>query len=161
MMGFTIIHVAMWTHFGPAVFLGVGTILIYLWLRNNFAYLRLRSPPRTEEQQATRGFALRARGVPIDWDMSRLRSHLAEQSFIPDDKNWSLSDEIDGLTRTATLSFRNRPPPLRAAQGEQSWNIHLPALGDQPTSQKLIKLDDGFIGITTLHAPPPEDHKVE
>jgi len=97
------------------------------------------------------------RGVPIDWDADRLQSYIAEQHASANPTIGSLCNEIDGRSLTATVSFRSPPDSLRTAQ---SGRI-LPATGNQFAPQRGIKLDDGFLGITTLFSPVPEDHKIE
>ncbi len=101
-----------------------------------------------------RGLTFRVRGVPIDWDIDRLKSFLADQDDSAGPIVPSLALEIHGRSRTATVAFQNVPRPLQTSPIGRSWQIpHPEAPG--------LSLDDDFFGITTLFAPPPQDHKVE
>ncbi|KAH8891942.1 hypothetical protein GQ53DRAFT_647556, partial [Thozetella sp. PMI_491] len=70
----------------------------------------------------------------------------------------SLADEIHGRLRTAMISFQNVPPVLRAGR---PWHISLPPASNPSCRPQSLTLDDGFLGITTLYAPSPRDHKVD
>jgi len=102
----------------------------------------------------TRGLTFRVRGVPLDWDIDRLKSLLADKVGPAGPIISSLALEIHGRSRTATVSFQT--PPTR--------DFLLIPLGEAPnplTGPQSLSLDDGFFGITTLFVPPSQDHKVE
>lgn len=107
------------------------------------------------------GLTFRVQGVPLDWDIGRLKSLLADQvdsagPIIP-----SLALEIHGRSRTATVSFQSVSRALQTPPIGRSWLIPLSEAPNPPMSPRSLSLDDGFFGITTLFAPPPQDHKVE
>ena len=99
------------------------------------------------------------RGVPLDWKSDDLRSLLARKhdSAAPDVR--SLAVEVHGRSQTATVSFRNVPHELQMLRVGQPWEIPLPAMSDNRSP--IITLDRDFLGVATLYAPPPQDHKVE
>jgi hypothetical protein len=100
--------------------------------------------------------------VPFGWDASCLQSFLAEQGDSTGPIVRHLADEVHGRSRVATVSFQNIPGPLQTLQTARSWRISLPVSSEnQSARSQYLVLDDGFLGITTLYAPPPEDHKVE
>lgn len=107
-----------------------------------------RSPPDTSNAAKT----FRARGLPLDWDTARLTSFLTEQLKSDDFTVHSLAQEFHGRTSTGTVHFSKRPSTHR---------ILLPSKVNQPTNRESIVLDDNFHGITTLYAPPREDHKLD
>ncbi len=77
---------------------------------------------------------------------------------------WSgiLAVEVHGRSQVATASFQNIPKPLQAVQTGHPWRVVLPASSENRSARsQYIVLDGGFLGITTLYAPPPEDHKFE
>ncbi|KAK4444370.1 P-loop containing nucleoside triphosphate hydrolase protein, partial [Podospora aff. communis PSN243] len=90
------------------------------------------------------GKTFRVRGVPLQWDAKDLRSFLAEHHQSADPTVKSIALEIDGWSRTGTTRILLPKPP-----------------GDQLNRNKDLIIDDEFHGITTLYAPPPEDHKVD
>lgn len=108
------------------------------------------------------GRTFRVRGVPLEWDIARLQSFLVDQNDSSGLIVRSLAHEIHGRSYTATVSFQNVTRPVQTDQAGDSWLVDLPADSTHHTRppQKLI-LDDGFLGITTLHAPPGQYHKVE
>ncbi|KAH8880966.1 hypothetical protein GQ53DRAFT_799429 [Thozetella sp. PMI_491] len=98
----------------------------------------------------------RIRGVPLNWDIHELQTFLAKQYDSASPVVRSLAVEIHGRSCTATVSFCNVPCQL---QSGQSWRISLPAISNQ--SAGSLTLDTGFLGITTLYAPPPQDHEID
>ncbi|KAL6856623.1 hypothetical protein J3F83DRAFT_752225 [Trichoderma novae-zelandiae] len=106
------------------------------------------------------GSTFRIRGVPLDWNRDRLQHHLELHEPDAQPVVKSLADEVDGYFRTATVNFLNPPPPEKTAR---SWYIPLPDTtgGGFAVSNLPLRLDSGFIGITTLFAPPVEDHEVD
>ncbi len=105
-------------------------------------------------------WTFRARGVPLDWDKDHLRSFLSGQDDSAGPIIRSLAVEVDGRRCTATVTFQNIPRRLQTPQARRGWQISLPTPSDQ-SNRPCLTLDDDFIGITTLFAPPPQDHKVE
>lgn len=101
------------------------------------------------------GRTFRIRGVPHEWDRVRLQSFLAEQDASAGPTVKSLAKEFDGRSQTATVLFRNAPPARR------TLDIPPPVPSDQFSESPRLTFDDGFLGITTLCVPPPQDHKVE
>uniref|UniRef100_A0A8H7NHE4 ORC1/DEAH AAA+ ATPase domain-containing protein n=1 Tax=Bionectria ochroleuca TaxID=29856 RepID=A0A8H7NHE4_BIOOC len=88
---------------------------------------------------------VRVVGVPVDWDLKRLRSFLADQtSSIPIIK--SLAQEIDNRSQTATVIVQD---------------LLLFPENDQLTGDQYLILDKAFLGITTLYTPPPDAHKID
>jgi hypothetical protein len=98
----------------------------------------------------------RVKGVPRNWDRDRLQLTLAKEdtAAVPNVK--SFATDIDGISCTATVTFQNTPHQLKS---EHHWEIRLPSSFE--TRQRVIVLDDSFLGITTLHAPPSEAHEAE
>lgn len=120
------------------------------------------NPPQEASQPDSRpnaGLTFRVRGVPSGWGHGELKSFLAERDESASPTVWSLADEIHGLSRTATVSFQNLPSQLQKAG--DSWKIPLPAAPNQPSRPQSLTLEGGFLGITTLYAPPSQDHKIE
>ncbi|KAM0321481.1 hypothetical protein ACHAQA_010095 [Verticillium albo-atrum] len=71
----------------------------------------------------------------------------------------SLAREVDGLSLTGTIIFQSVPYPLRTGK---SWQIRLSDTSKDPSARRVcLVLDDNFLGLTTLFAPAPEDHKVD
>lgn len=99
--------------------------------------------------------------MPLGWDDKQLESVLAEQDSTASPTVQSLADELDSKSRTATVIFQNLPSPLRMLLDGRPWQIPLPADSNQSTRPQSLTLDKDFIGVTTLYAPPPQDHKVE
>ena len=106
------------------------------------------------------GSTYRIRGVPLDWGKDQLQRHLElhEPDTQPTVK--SLADEIDGNFKTATVNFLNPPSSEKTVR---PWYIPLPETEESEfaVSSLPLRLDSGFIGMTTLFAPPVEDHEIE
>ncbi|KAL7934394.1 ankyrin repeat-containing domain protein [Trichoderma chlorosporum] len=95
----------------------------------------------------------RIRGVPNDWDRDKLESFLAERDSLSLPVVQSLAKEFHGRSQTATVLFRNACQlPLR---------ISLPTPYGEFGELRNLTLDHGFLGITSLFAPPQQDHKVD
>lgn len=104
----------------------------------------------------------RIRGVPLDWDTDRVRSFLMEHYPSADPIVKSLAPEIHRRSGTATVVFLDPVSLPDALRTDSGWRIPLPKReADQPTRDEYLILDDDFHGITTLFAPPPDDHKLE
>lgn len=92
------------------------------------------------------GKTFRIRGVPTAWDEARLQSFLAGHVGCVDPVVKSLAIEYKGRSKTATATF-----------GEVK-NTTLTGIG---TDDATLILDKDFLGLTTLYAPPADEHKVE
>ncbi|RYP24486.1 hypothetical protein DL765_000506 [Monosporascus sp. GIB2] len=130
------------------------TIAAYLWLPAG----RPRStsePVRRGQQPPKDDRTFRLRGVPPHWNAGDVKSFLEEHYRSADPIIKSLAPEIHGQSSTSTVTFESA-----ASLPGSTRPIPLPKPpGDQPT--RNVSLDDNFHGITTLFAPPPEDHKVD
>ncbi|EHK42736.1 hypothetical protein TRIATDRAFT_300808 [Trichoderma atroviride IMI 206040] len=108
------------------------------------------------------GLTFRIRGVPLSWDKKQLQVYLEHQE--PDSQPLvkSLASEVDGYSKTATVIFQS---PLPAEKTSRPWNISLPESDnhddDLSVSALPLRVDGAFLGITTLFAPPVEDHGVD
>jgi hypothetical protein len=107
------------------------------------------------------GRTFRVRGVPCGWNRALLESFLAEQGESAGPAVRSLAREIHGRSQTATVAFEKVSPRLQALPPGPPWQIHLPAATGPSARSHSLALDHGFLGITTLYAPPSQDHKVE
>ncbi|KAK7397941.1 hypothetical protein QQX98_012695, partial [Neonectria punicea] len=101
------------------------------------------------------------RGVPLDWDADRLQSFLAADESSAGSIVQSLAYEIHGLSNTATVAFQNTPLPAQKSRTGQKRVLLPRTTENQPARDQYLTLDDGFLGIITLYAPPLEDHKVD
>jgi protein SERAC1 len=115
----------------------------------------------SDQHHPPKQWTFRVCGVPLGWDVEQLESLLAEQDNTVGPTVQSLADELDRKSRTATVIFQNLPSPLQMPLAGRRWPISLPAHSNQSTRPQSLTLDNDFLGITTLYAPPPEDHKVE
>lgn len=127
----------------------VAAVTIYCgylscWFRKKPAHPSIHVPTRRTR------LTFRVRGVPLDWEESRLQSFLAplDDSFDFGMTIGSLATEIHGRSLTATVAF-------------QAGGSREPALPDLSQSELQIALDYNFLGITTLYAPSEDHHKVE
>ncbi|RDA85187.1 hypothetical protein CP532_2388 [Ophiocordyceps camponoti-leonardi (nom. inval.)] len=116
----------------------VITVLIYQWLSS-------RGKRPRQETLTERYLTCRIRGVPVDWDTTRLQSFLEEQVSVSSPVVKSLALEIDGRSRTATATCPGRYPQ-RIRQAKLSI---------------YLSLDQDFLGITTIYAPTPDDHQID
>ncbi|KAK3384122.1 hypothetical protein B0T24DRAFT_73220 [Lasiosphaeria ovina] len=108
------------------------------------------------------GRTFRIRGVPLDWDAHRARSFLAEHYCSAGPVIKSLAPEIHGRSGTGTVVFLDAASLPDALQMSSMWRIPLPKQEtNQPARDECLILDGDFHGITTLFAPPPDDHKVD
>ncbi|KAK0649643.1 hypothetical protein B0T16DRAFT_428330 [Cercophora newfieldiana] len=97
----------------------------------------------------------RLRGVPLDWSVDDVRSFLEKnhRSSVPIIR--SLAHEIDGQSKTSTITFEGT-----VSLPTSMWYLPLPKLFETQPARE-VPLDDNFYGITTLFAPPLEDHEVD
>jgi hypothetical protein len=103
----------------------------------------------------------RVRGVPLDWNVERLQTFLAEQNDATGPVVKSLADEVHGRSRTATISFHNVPGPLHTLQTGRALKISLLTESNELGRRQLLTVDDGFHGITTLYTPQKHSYKIE
>jgi hypothetical protein len=142
--------------------INLATIVAAVFLAGvtSFFYIRVLNRTSNKTLHLPRGRPkFRVCGVPLDWEEQQLLDLLAAQygSSGPDIK--SLAVEIHGRSRTATFDFQAVPHQMQTAKA--SWQIPLPVTSTQSTRSHTLSLDDGFLGITTLYAPPLQNHKVE
>ncbi|KAH0497442.1 hypothetical protein TgHK011_004743 [Trichoderma gracile] len=106
------------------------------------------------------GSTYRIRGVPLNWDRDQLQRHLELHEPEAQPVVKSLADEVGGFFRTATVNFLN---PLALEKTVSPWYIPLPEAEEceLAVSSLPLSLDSGFIGMTTLFAPPAEDHEID
>jgi hypothetical protein len=72
----------------------------------------------------------------------------------------SLAQEIQNGVQSAIVSFQAAPDVLRTLGLGRS--IPLPRLSNEKASRHVyLQLDADFHGMTTLFAPPEDDHRVE
>lgn len=118
-----------------------------------YRWTHLERPPKD-------GRTFRVRGVPPHWNIDELQSFLAEHDGPAGPTVKSLAHEIHARSSTGTVIFQNVSLPTA-----RTWRISLPQPSEpskiQPARDQHLTVDDDFLGITTLYAPPPEDHKVE
>lgn len=126
-------------------FIAILTIVAYVWRP-----AVVRRPPKG-------GKTFRVRGVPLEWDKTRVRSFLAHQDSSAGPCIRSLANEFNGVSGTATVSFQNIPSLLRETLTGNSWQLLVSRETSRP---QQLTLDGGFLGLTTLYAPL-EDHKIE
>ncbi|KAH6607118.1 hypothetical protein Trco_003431 [Trichoderma cornu-damae] len=104
------------------------------------------------QQSPSDRLTFRIRGVPLDWNKSRLRICLEQHdaSSYPSIKSFAL--EVDRCTYSATVVFKNLP---LLTQGPKPWRIPQDEPPKtQPPSSNHPSIDNDFLGITTLYAPP-------
>ncbi|KAK0729438.1 hypothetical protein B0H67DRAFT_476537 [Lasiosphaeris hirsuta] len=110
---------------------------------------------KAEKKQLKDDRTFRLRGVPLHWNDGDVQSFLEEhyRSAAPIVK--SLAAEIHAQSSTSTVTFRSV-----ASLPSSTWYI---PLSKQPKNQPTrdASFDNDFHGITTLFAPPPDDHKVD
>lgn len=108
------------------------------------------------------GLTFRIRGVPLSWNKEQLQVYLEHQEPGSQPLVKSLACEVDGFSKTATVIFQSSLPKEKTST---PWNISLPVPDndddDFSVSALPLRVDGAFLGITTLFAPPVEDHSVE
>jgi hypothetical protein len=145
-----------------------------LWLYVAFSYLALTMTPSfsspqhesTSTSQDSRspkgGSTFRIRGIPLSWDKKQLQAYLEQQEASSQPLVKSLAHEVDGYFQTATVNFQGS---LSKGTAKKPWNIPLPEPDndndDFPVAALPLRVDAAFLGITTLFAPPVEDHEAE
>ncbi|TFB02189.1 hypothetical protein CCMA1212_005710 [Trichoderma ghanense] len=101
----------------------------------------------------------RVSGVPLSWDQELLQSLITSKTSISDVVIESLAHEAGVDLQTATVTLGTNPPKL---QNGRTWQIPLPQEPDsQPVGEQWLAIEKDFHGITTLYAPPPEDHRID
>ena len=111
---------------------------------------RKQSPSGPNEPPPKKLPTYRIRGVPNGWDKDRLESFLAGRVSASRPSVRSLAVEFHGRSQTATVQF--------SSTSRLSLKIPLPVSGSESHS---LTLDHGFLSITSLFNPSPQDHKVE
>ncbi|KAH6851067.1 hypothetical protein B0I37DRAFT_373108 [Chaetomium sp. MPI-CAGE-AT-0009] len=107
--------------------------------------------PTPTSTQLTR-VTFRVRGVPRNWDTTKLESFLASLGNSPGFglTVGSLAAEVNGRSCTATVDV----------QSERSWKA--PAFVPRSNqSDPQMALDDRFLGITPIYTPSEEHHKLD
>lgn len=107
-------------------------------------------PVRIEQKPAKYDKTFRVRGVPREWDPARLRSFLEEHDLHLTVK--SLAPEIHGRWSSGTVACQDAPAVL---------SMPLNLTNSPGARRQVLTLDDDFVGMTTLFAPPDEDHRIE
>ncbi|KAI5460666.1 hypothetical protein BGZ63DRAFT_488681 [Mariannaea sp. PMI_226] len=132
--------------------IAIFTLMTYYWV------LRGRTQSTLKSSSGSDRNTFRVKGVPLDWDSKQLQRLLADRKrTVPVIR--SLSPEIDNSSKTATVTFENLP---LSPQSHQSERISLSkSFDDQLDRDQCLTLDKAFLGITTIHMPPPEDHKLD
>ncbi|RYP55588.1 hypothetical protein DL771_012342 [Monosporascus sp. 5C6A] len=116
-------------------------------------------PTRLPAKPAKDARTFRVRGVPLGWDADRLQSFLEKQDGLGGAIVRSLALEIHGRSSSGTVTFRDVPAALKALRPEKTWDLTLPSRpGMRP---ECLSLDADFFGMTTLFAPPDEDHRLD
>jgi hypothetical protein len=118
------------------------------------------------------GRVFRLSGVPLDWDQDRLQDFLAQQDALrlPDGSafaphiSFPFCDVSYPETKTAMVTLHDTPPSLRRIPKLSMRVPESPAqpqASQAPVRSRFIKLDDEFIGLTTLFSPQLGHHEVE
>ncbi|RYP50970.1 hypothetical protein DL768_003636 [Monosporascus sp. mg162] len=71
----------------------------------------------------------------------------------------SLALEIHGRSSSGTVTFRDVPAALKALRPKKTWDLTLRS--EPGMRSECLSLDADFLGITTLFAPPDEDHRID
>ncbi|KND87194.1 Vegetative incompatibility protein HET-E-1 [Tolypocladium ophioglossoides CBS 100239] len=139
------------TQFGLLAVVAVVTVVAFAaahrWLSSASKLTAL----ATSTKSATNHSTCRIRGVPIDWDIPRLQSYLAEHVGAASIDVISLAAEIDGRSLTGTATYSGHHP--------QQASLELSP--DQTGRRQYLTIDHDFLGITTLYAPPRADHELD
>lgn len=102
----------------------------------------------------------RVRGVPIYWDENCLRTFIVSCEAGCGPSIESLEPEVNVQTLTGTVTFKS--PPAALLEGDKKWELKVPKEeAESSTRRRWIEVEGDFIGLTTLFAPNPENHKVE
>lgn len=129
--------------------LAIVTLLAF-WLRHTIPFLhRLATKTASKARPDT---VYRLRGVPGNWDEHDLQTSLNDQFEGSNFTVGSLSIEHHERSKTATV---NCP---KGTALPQSLSLRNKASEDMAV---IVKADTNFHGITTLYAPPPEEHMIE
>ncbi|KJZ70126.1 hypothetical protein HIM_10496 [Hirsutella minnesotensis 3608] len=142
--------------------LGLAVIILAFFLRNHWLGRHKAWTPRPapiERMLAKTPKTFRVRGVPLDWDSGRLQIFLQEGESIPTVK--SLAREIHSRSSSGTVIYRDLPAAL-SPNLTKPRTLCLPKPPEMHTTRpKSLTLDADFLGMTTLFAPPEDDHKVD
>ncbi|KAL7811186.1 hypothetical protein V8C44DRAFT_330904 [Trichoderma aethiopicum] len=145
-------------HTGILVFVAILTIATCHLVSERLTRSTVK-PKETEEPTVAPNLTFRVSGVPIDWDRERLRVSLTAETNIKDVSIKSLAHEANTDFQTATATLGNAPSTLRNVQ---NWQIRIPETPNAQTAgPQWLVVERDFLGITTLYAPPPDDHKID
>ncbi|OPB40304.1 hypothetical protein A0O28_0003830 [Trichoderma guizhouense] len=102
----------------------------------------------------------RVSGVPLDWDDDKLRTFLMRMELAEVMTIDSIAKEANIESKTATVTLANsnlQHSPGKSHQFYLSEEYH----NDILNLDRSLSVENDFIGLTTLYAPPPRDHKID
>ncbi|PTB73368.1 hypothetical protein M440DRAFT_1339450 [Trichoderma longibrachiatum ATCC 18648] len=138
----------------------IAASVTYYWVLRRLTRANVQ-PDRTKRPDTSPNVrtTFRVSGVPIDWGPEQLRSFLSSKTSTTDVVVESLAHEAGVDLQTATVSLGTIPLQL---QSGRTWQIQLPQeLEGQVCGEQCLAIETDFHGITTLYAPPPEDHRID
>lgn len=116
--------------------------------------------PVIDQPPSNIGKTFRVRGVPRGWGEDDLQSFLKEKAS-SEPEIGSLATEVHRRTQTATLTFQTDSSQLQEIFTVKKLKIPSRLLPKQSTRSSSLVFDCDFNGITTLYAPPLQDHRIE
>ena len=101
----------------------------------------------------------RISGIPVDWDVARLGEFLRDQdtASLPVVESLAVEAAASAEWLTATVSFDAAPSKYRLPTVGKPSKLRLCG----QASRTRATLDVDFLGMTTLFAPPQENHELE
>lgn len=155
------------TPWSPAMLIAGLTLLAsVLWLWPNHYRPRVLSVLRRKRhhEPSRDGRTFRVRGVPTEWERHHLRDALRDR--FSEVEVASLAPEMTGHSSTATVVFRGDAPSVRGVNGSVTLPLPAATSGSPsspglPPREQSLTLDVSLFGMTTIYAPPENDHKVE
>lgn len=141
-----------WTdliHFGVLAVIAFLSFLLYRRFLIASQPASSTTPLKDDEVSDARTY--RIRNVPIAWHQDQLRAFLADHDGCHYPSIKSLALEAHGRSQTGTVTFRSRTQPPETLKRSLQNSL------DTTT----VTLDTSFHGLSTLFAPPQEDHQVE
>lgn len=134
------------------VFIGILVVFMLMGYRYRRAISLSHQPPSKTTSGVRPDTVYRIRRVPTEWSEGDLRASLKEQFRGSSFTIGSLAVEYHERSKTATVNCRKGTAlPL---------SLRLRITGAD-TEAVDVGVDSDFHGITTLYAPPSEDHLVE
>lgn len=118
-----------------------------------YVFLTARRPRKGSQTDnaLSKKVTYRVQGIPIGWEEDDLRKavtdHFATSSAVA---IGALSKAVDNRQKVGTISFEDLPPQLRVIARDKHYRI-FPSL----------QLDQGFLGLSVLYAPPAQEHEIE